>query len=60
MKKSLSVLQMCIRDSSNGRMSWRMARSSSIVNIFSSSSMAFAGKSLCTLIGMFDQSPFKC
>ena len=38
---------------SNGRISWLMALSSSIMNMFSSSRIAFAGRSLCTFIGMF-------
>ena len=38
---------------SSGRISWLMARSSSITKIFSDSKMAFAGRSFCILIGMF-------
>ena len=42
---------------SSGRMSWLMARSSSIINIFSDSRIALAGRSFCILIGIL-LSPF--
>ena len=37
---------------SNGRISWLIARFSSITKIFSDSRMALAGRSFCTLIGI--------